>query len=300
MGAQETRSLSTLVEGGTYFESPRWHDGRWWVSDFYAHVVLAFEADGTTERILDVPGQPSGLGWLPDGSLLVVSMRDRRVLRCARTGEVSLHADIAGLCTGHANDMAVDPRGHAYVGNFGFDLMGGETPATAALVHITPDGRAEIAAEDLAFPNGAVITPDGSTLIVAETIGARLTAFTIGHDGALTDRRVWAQVAPAAPMAGVLEMAVASRFAPDGCALDAAGHIWAADPSGGRCALVAQGGEVVEEIPAPHGLDFFACALGGPDGHTLLLCAAPDFLEHNRVGATDAVLLTTTVDVPAA
>jgi sugar lactone lactonase YvrE len=291
--------LNTLLEAGSFFESPRWHEGRWWVSDFYRHRVLAVDADGAAEEILAVDGQPSGLGWMPDGSLLVVSMRDRRILRWSDDG-VTLHADVSDYCGGHLNDMVVDSRGRAYVGNFGFDLMGFADPAPAALVRVDPDGAASVVAEDLLFPNGSVITPDERTLIVGETAGARYTAFTIEDDGSLTDRRIWAQVAPTPPMTTFEETLSQLQFGPDGCALDAEGHVWAADEVGARCVRRAPGGEIVDEIAAPDGLDFFACMLGGEDGRTLLICAAPDFAEANRTAAHEAVLLTTTVDVPHA
>lgn len=250
--------------------------------------------------MLDVAGQPSGLGWMPDGSLLVVSMRDHRVLRWDGEGEPALHADVREFCGGHLNDMVVDREGRAYVGNFGFDLMGMGDPRTAALVRVDPDGSASVVAEDLAFPNGSVITPDGTTLIVGETAGSRYTAFTIAPDGSLTDRRVWGQVAPAPPITTFAETLGNLRFGPDGCGLDAEGHIWSADEVGARCVRLAPGGDIVEEIPMPDGLDVFACMLGGEDGRTLLMCAAPDFAEANRRAAREGVLLTTTVAVPHA
>jgi sugar lactone lactonase YvrE len=294
------RQLKTLLERGAFFEAPRWRDGRWWVSDFYRHLVLTVDADGTAEDVLEVEGQPSGLGWMPDGSLLVVSMRDHRILRRALDGSVTEHADVSAFCHGHLNDMVVSADGRAYAGEFGFDLMGFGDPALAVLIRVDPDGTAAVAAEEMAFPNGSVITPDGRTLVVGETAGARYTAFTIAPDGSLSDRRVWAQVAPA-PEIGTLEETLSQlRFGPDGCGLDAEGMIWAADEVNARCVRVAEGGEIVDEITAPEGLNCFACMLGGDDGRTLLICAAPDFLEHNRAEAREAVLLTTTVDVPHA
>ena len=292
--------MRTLHEGGAFFESPRWHEGRWWVSDFYRHGVFTVGEEGGEELVLEVEGQPSGLGWMPDGSLLVVSMRDRRILRRDAAGAVTQHADVAEFCGGHLNDMVVDASGRAYAGNFGFDLMGGGDPAPAALVRVDPDGTATVAAEDLLFPNGSVITPDGLTLIVGETAGSRYTAFTIGSDGSLTDRRVWGQVAPEPPIASLPETLAALRFGPDGCCLDEAGCIWSADEVGARCVRLAPGGEIVAEIPMPEGLDCFACMLGGADGTTLLMCAAPDFAEHNRSAAREAVLLIESVDVPRA
>jgi sugar lactone lactonase YvrE len=156
------------------------------------------------------------------------------------------------------------------------------------------------AADGLLFPNGSVITPDATTLIVGETAGARYTAFTIQDDGALTDRRIWAQVAPTPELTTLAETLGQLRFGPDGCPLDAEGHIWAADEVGARCVRLAPGGEIVDEIAAPEGLHFFACTLGGDDGRTLLICAALDFGEEARSAAHEAVLLTATVDVPHA
>jgi sugar lactone lactonase YvrE len=278
--------LRTLVEGGNFFEGPRWRDGRWWVSDFYRHTVFAIDADGREEAVLGIDGLPSGLGWMPDGSLLVVSMTDHRILRRAPDGTTSVHADLSEHCAGPLNDMVVDAHGRAYVGNFGFDLMAGERPRPTVLLRVDPDGSATVAADGLRFPNGAMITPDGRTLIVAETFGGRLSAWTIEADGGLRDHRVWAR--PEGP------------FSPDGCTLDAEGHVWAADAVGARAARVAPGGAIVDEVRAPEGLEIFACQLGGDDGRTLLLCAAPDFDAEKRSGAREAVLLTTTVDVPHA
>jgi sugar lactone lactonase YvrE len=291
--------MRTLLENGCFFESPRWHEGRWWVSDFYRHRVLTVSEDGRSEDVLEVEGQPSGLGWLPDGSLLVVSMRDHRILRWDGTS-LELHADASEHCGGHLNDMVVDARGRAYVGNFGFDLMAFADPRTANLIRVDPDGTSTVEAEDMYFPNGSVITPDGRTLIVGETAGARYTAFTIAEDGSLTDRRVWAQMAETPEITTFEETLGKLRFGPDGCALDAEEHIWCADEVGERCARIAPGGAIVEEIAAPEGLNIFACMLGGDDGRTLLMCAAPDFLEQARSAKHEAVLLTTTVDVPHA
>ena len=294
------RELQTLLEGGSFFEGPRWHDGRWWVSDFYNERVLAVGTDGSAETVMTVEQRPSGLGWMPDGSLLVVSMGDHKLLRRSPDGDVSEHADVSEYCGGVLNDMVVDAHGRAYVGNFGFDLMNGGDPAPAVLVRVDPDGSATVVAEDMLFPNGSVITPDGRTLIVGETAGARYTAFTIEDDGSLSDRRVWAQVAETPPITTLEETLGKLTFGPDGCSLDAEEHIWCADEVNARCARVAPGGEIVDEIRMPEGLDVFACMLGGDDGRTLLMCAAPGFLEHSRIGATDAVLFTTTVDVPHA
>jgi sugar lactone lactonase YvrE len=226
-------------------------------------------------------------------------MKERRVLRRAADGTVSVHADVTALTSGHLNDMIVDHQGRAYAGNFGFDLMGGGEPKPANLVRVDLDGSAGVVAEGLWFPNGMVITDDG-TLIVAETFAARFSAFQIEADGTLTDRRVWAQVQPAPQPADTETMFASVTFAPDGCALDAEGHVWAANALGGGISRVAPGGQIVDEVPTPDGLGVFACALGGDDGRTLVACAAPDFHEEARSAAREAMLLTTTVDIPRA
>jgi sugar lactone lactonase YvrE len=288
------RELQVLAEGGKFFEGPRWREGRWWVSDFYRHAVFTVTVDGQCEKIMDVEQQPSGLGWLPDGSMMVVSMKDRRLLRRSPQGKVSVHAELSPHCGGLANDMVVDHHGRAFIGNFGFDVNGG-APAAAALVRVDPDGHVQVAAERLFFPNGSVIAPDGRTLIVGETLGNRYTAFTIESDGQLIDRRVWAQFGPEPKLGFTPETLQQIVVAPDGCALDAEGQIWAADALHSRCVRVAEGGRITEEIQSPEGLQIYACMLGGDDGRTLLLCAASSFLETAK-----AILLTTRVDAPHA
>jgi len=290
------RSVEVLLTGGSYFEAPRWHDGRWWVSDFYRRHVLSVTPEGATEIVMEVPGQPAGLGWMPDGALCVVSMRDHKVLRREPSGAVEQVADLGPWCGGPGNDMVIDTAGRAYVGNFGFDLMRQETPRTTGLVRLDPDGTVAQVAGGLLFPNGMVLTADGSTLIVAETLGARLSAFSVAADGGLTDWRVWAQLGPADPVGS----AGTDPVAPDGCTLDAEGHIWVADATGGRAIRVAPGGDIVDQVVPPDPTGVFACMLGGDRGDTLLLCTAPDYFEHRRAPAREAVLLTTTVNVPHA
>lgn len=291
--------LSVLSDGGSFFEGPRWRDGHWWVSDFYRHRVLRIDPAGNQSVVVELDDQPSGLGWLPDGSLVISSMKDRKVLRFDR-GELATLANLSGLCDGHLNDLVVDHAGHIFVGNFGFDLMGGGLPVPTDLIRVDPDGAVTVAAVDLHFPNGAVITPDGSTLIVGETLGNRYSAFDIEIDGTLVNRRVWAEFGPVPSGESVVDVMGSIVVAPDGCTLDAEGRIWVADAMGGRVVRVAEGGEILDEIAAPEGFGIFACQLGGPDGRTLLLCGAPDFFEHNRSDVHEAVLFTTTVDVPHA
>ncbi len=290
-----SRELNTLLEGGHFFEAPRWRDGRWWISDFYSYTVQTVDADGNAETVLEVEGQPSGLGWMPDGALLVISMTDHTILRRGDTGAVTVHADLTEHCGGHLNDMVVDEAGRAYAGNFGWDLMGGEAPRAAVLVRVETDGSASVFADDLVFPNGSVITPDGGTLIVAETFAGRLSVFSLETG----ERTTW-QVGAEVPLGPIEEMMSQATFAPDGITLDAEGHVWAADGLAARVCRIAPGGEIVEEIAMPEGLGVFACQLGGDDGRTLVMCAAPDFFEAPRRAAREAVLLTTTVDVPHA
>jgi sugar lactone lactonase YvrE len=295
------RQFRTVLEGGSFFEGPRWHDGQWWASDFYRHTVSRVAATGGPETVvLEVEHQPSGLGWLPDGSLLVVSMKDQRLLRVEADGAVSTHADLSDVCGGYLNDMVVDASGRAYVGDFGFDLMGGGAPASASVKRVDPDGAVTVVAPDLRFPNGAVITPDGGTYIVGETWGNRYSAFDIAADGSLTNRRVWASFGAEPVGNSVAELLGQVVVAPDGCALDAEGHIWCADGFGSRVLRIAPGGAIVDEIAGPGGMGVYACALGGDDGRSLLLCCAPDFYEHTRAPVREAVLVSTDVVVPHA
>jgi sugar lactone lactonase YvrE len=294
--------LHVLVDGYSYFEAPRWHEGRLWVSDFYTHRVLAISLDGDVETIAEVPHQPSGLGWLPDGSLLVVSMLDHRLLRL-ENGELVEHADLSDHARGHSNDLVVDAQGRAYVGDFGFDLDALAPMRPTGLVRVDPDGSVTVAAGNLMFPNGVVITPD-RTLIVAETAAARLTAFDLEPDGSLTGRRVWASFGdPPKSDDTATEFAKfamdPSAVAPDGIALDAEGAVWVADALHNRAVRVREGGEILEEVGCGE-YGVYACALGGPDGRTLFLCAAPTFASATAAVNHRARILTRPVAVPAA
>jgi sugar lactone lactonase YvrE len=262
-----------LVAQGIYFgEGPRWHDGRLWFSDFYARAVRSLGPDAELRTELELDDQPSGLGWLPDGRLLVVAMRGRRVLRRDPAGLV-VHAELAGVARHLANDMVVDAAGRAYVGNFGFDLHGERRARgpdsvnaghpTTTLARVDADGSVHLAAAGMHFPNGMAITPDGRTLIVAETLAMRLTAFDVGAAGELTNRRVWAPLG--------------TRL-PDGISLDADGHVWVANAAAAECVLVAEGGAVHEVIET--GQRCFACMLGGAAGRTLYMLTAPSSLPE--------------------
>ena len=276
-------TVETFAEGLDFGEGPRWHGGRLWVSDFFAHRVRSFGPSGDRRVELELDDQPSGLGWLPSGELLVVAMTSRQVRRVTPDGAVHVHADLSAIATGHTNDMIVDGRGNAYVGNFGFDTEAGEKPRTADLALVRADGSVDVAATDLRFPNGSVITPDGRTLIVGESMGTRYTAFTIDDDGSLADRRVWAEV---------------PGMSPDGCALDHDGAIWMADARGSGCHRVAEGGAILDSVVASQPV--FACALGGPARDRLFLVTAPQFGDAACRGKGLGRIETVHVDVPGA
>lgn len=280
---------TVVLEGYTYFECPRWHDGRIWVSDFYSFQVLSAEEDGSDVRVeAEVPEQPSGLGWLPDGRLLVVSMRDKKVLRREADGELVVHADLADHATGNANDMHVDAEGRAYVGHFGFDLMNMAPIETASVIRIEPDGSVHEDATGLHFPNGMAVTASGD-LLVDETLGNRISAFAIGDGGVLGPRRDWAVLGPMPESTDMAEGIGQVVVAPDGCALAQDGTLWAADALGQRIVQIREGEGVVDELTFDTGV--FACGFGGHDGRTLFVCAAPDFNEHARKDEREGRLL---------
>ena len=272
-------SRKLLIDGLVFPEGPRWHDDRLWFSDMMAGRVMAVDLDGNLETITEATGWLSGLGWLPDGRLLVVAVQDRRLMRLEKDGLVEA-ANIESLTTYGANDMVVDETGRAYVGEIGFDLMAGEAPRPAALVLVTPDGEARIVDPDMAVPNGAVITQDGKTLIVAESMADRLTAFDIEPDGSLTHRRVWAAI---------------EGLGPDGICLDAEDGIWVASPMAGEVLRVLEGGTVTHRFstdPMP-----LACMLGGPERKILFVCEAlhPEQAIPKQSGGQIEIL---EVDVP--
>ena len=246
--------LEPLLDGLTFGEGPRWHGGKLWFSDFYDHQVRTVDESGKAETIVEVAGRPSGLGWRPDGTLLIVSMTDRRLMRFAG-GKLSVEAELAPLATGHCNDMVVDGMGRAYVGNFGYDRHAGEELRPAALIRVDPDRSVHKAADGLMFPNGTVITPDGKTMIVAETFAKRLTAYDVAADGTLSNRRVWAET---------------PTCNPDGICLDAEGGIWVTGAFTHRMVRVLEGGQVTHDMDlGPRSA--YACMLGGADRRTLFV-----------------------------
>jgi sugar lactone lactonase YvrE len=265
-----------LAQGFGFAEAPRWHDGRLVFSDMASKQVLTVSLDGVVEEVCVVGGRPSGIGWLADGRMLVVSMNDRSIVRLEPDGTLTEHAALSGLVSAPCNDMVVDGRGNAYVGNPGYDMRNPPSPLPAAeVVLVRPDGSAEVVDRSVLFPNGSAVTPDGRMLIVAETRGARLTAFDIAEDGTLSNRRTYADL---------------PGRAPDGIALDAEGAVWVADASGNACVRVRAGGEITDLVDTGRGC--FACALGGPDRKTLFLVTAEGFsgeAMRKRTGAIETV-----------
>src|SRR3989440_4288033 len=279
--------LQVVLSGIAFGESPRWHDGRLWFSDWGAKQVLAVDADGDAEVILqvDFPSFPMCIDFLPDGRLLIVSGREGRVLRREPDGSLVTHADLGRLAdTQHPwNDIVVDGRGNAYINNQGFDFPGGEyAPGTIAL--LTPDGAVRQVADGIAFPNGMAVTPDNSTLIVAESYGNKLTAFDIEASGSLSNRRVWADT---------------GKDHPDGICLDVEDALWYADVGSKHCVRVREGGEVLQTIKLDRGC--FACMLGGADRKTLFMVATEwKGTENMADGSRTGQILTVRAPAPHA
>lgn len=274
--------LKVLIDNLTFAEGPRWHDGKLWFSDFYAYEVVTADESGNRETIVRVPEQPSGLGWTPDNKLLIVSMRNQKLLRLEDNG-LAEHADLSPYSNYWCNDMVVDVKGGAYIGNFGFNRHANEEPRGTTLVRVSPSGEASIAANDLWFPNGIVITPDNKTLIVAETRAKRLTAFDINADGQLSGRRIFAET---------------DTLYPDGICLDADGAVWVSDPQNKEVVRFKDGGEITDKIILGD-RGAYACMLGGEDSRTLFICtnngSGPD-IAAQRSGKIE----TMRVNIPGA
>jgi sugar lactone lactonase YvrE len=248
--------LITLMTGIMFGESPRWHENRLWFSDWGAQEVIAVDLSGNSEVILEVASLPFSIDWLADGRLLIVSASDRRLLRREPDGSLLTHAELAGLSGFPWNEIVVDGGDNAYVNNIGFDFSPDAEPGPGTLALVTPDGTARQVADDVAFPNGMVVTADNSTLILAESYANRLTAFDIAADGSLSNRRIWAALGDGVP---------------DGICLDRENAVWYADVPNTRCVRVREGGEVLQTIELDRGC--FACMLGGPENRTLFMVA---------------------------
>jgi sugar lactone lactonase YvrE len=275
--------LTKIHSGIDFGEGPRWHDGRLWYSDFFRQGVYTLDQDHREELVVAIDDRPSGLGWLPDGTLLIVAMTTRRLLALDPSGTLSEYADLSGVAGGHCNDMVVSDTGHAYVGNFGFDMESGEDFAFTRLAHVTPDRVVHEVPDDLMFPNGSVITPDGRTLIVGETYGSQYTAWDLADDGTPVNKRIWAHF---------------EGTTPDGCCLDAEGAIWMSDFLGSRFLRVHADGTISAEIhPDGHAV---ACMLGGDDGRTLHCLVSPGSMPDVVAGKGLSSIYTVEVDVPGA
>jgi sugar lactone lactonase YvrE len=279
--------MHTLLTGLAFGESPRWHDGRLWFADWGAQEIIAVNLEGKSEVIVKVsfPSFPMCFDWLPNGQLLLVSSRDGLLLRMESGGELLTHADLSSLSKKGFpwNEIAIDGRGNAYINNQGFDFPGGEfAPGTIAL--LTPDGTTRQVADGIAFPNGMAVTPDNSTLIVAESYSNKLTAFDIEASGSLSNRRVWADT---------------GKDHPDGICLDAEGALWYADVGSKRCVRVREGGEVLQTIELDRGC--FACMLGGADRKTLFMVATEwKGTENMADGSRTGQILTVRAPAPHA
>lgn len=292
MPLRET-SFQVAVSGVHFAEGPRWQDGYLWFSDMMGHRVMRYRPGGAVDTVVPVPDdRPSGLGWLPDGRLLVVAMETRALLRREPSGELILHADLSGLCWGFANDMIVAADGTAYVGDSGLANFG--TPGErrpGKLIRVRPDGSTDVVATDLVVPNGCILTDDDRTLIVAEAHAGHITAYDVDADGGLDGRRRFAHLGPAPGQ---------DRAHPDGICLDAEGAVWVADIRGRRLLRVRSGGEIADSVILT-GFMPVACVLGGPDRRTLFVCATRHRDEGSPIGASpENVVLAAEVDVPGA
>jgi sugar lactone lactonase YvrE len=278
--AAATPDVRTVKAGLVLGESPRWHEGRLWFSDWGAQEILAVDLAGRSEVIAHVAALPFCIDWLPDGRLLIVSGREGLLLRMEPDGSLVTHADLTQLAAPPWNDLVVDGRGNAYVGNIGFDFPGGEVaPGTIAVV--TADGAARQVADGVAFPNGIAVTPDNGTLILAESYAGTLSAFDIAADGSLSPGRVWADLGDGVP---------------DGICLDAEGAVWYGDVPNKRCVRVREGGEVLRSIELDRGC--FACMLGGADGTTLFMMAA-DWRGPTKIADAAGTGIVLAVEAPA-
>ena len=280
----QTLTPEVYLEGLVFAECPRWRDGALWLSDMFGGRVLRSPGPGKAETVLELKGgRPSGLAFLDDGSLLVVSMRERKLLRRRPHGRVETFADLAPHVTGDLNDMVRAPDGGVFVGNFGFDLFGGAAARLTCLHHVDAAGRVREVATELNFPNGMVITPDGRTLIVAETFAHRLTAFDLDR-GQLSNRRVFAALRDCAP---------------DGICLDAAGAVWVSAFVGDAYLRVEPGGNITHRVPLA-GRRAVACNLGGADRRTLFMLTADTDVQRLARGDSAARVEITRVEVAGA
>jgi sugar lactone lactonase YvrE len=268
-----------FASGFMFLEAPKWHDGRLWVSDVFDNKVFVLSATGYCENFVEILNRPSGLGYLSDGSLIIVSAKDRKLLRF-KGAELSEYADLSNHAAGWLNDFAIDAQDRIYVGNFGYDFTAGEARRTTSLHRVDPDGTIATVAEQVDFPNGSVVINEGRTLIVAETWEARLTAFDISLSGELSNRRLYANL---------------GKRQPDGICADAEGAIWAGIYNTGEFVRVLDGGEITHYVKFDG--SGISCTLGGPGGRTLFLTAYIGTAEDMAAGKRNSAIFT--VDVNA-
>ena len=272
-----------IAAGLRFAEAPRWHSGALWFSDVHAYALKRVADGAAVETIASVPGRPAGLGTLPDGRLLMATALDRKLWSVAADGTVSAQADLSAIATGLLNDMVVSGNGDAYVGDTGFNMSAGEKPRPGRLIHWRAGAPASVVAEDLVFPNGCVVAPDGSHLLIAETMAHRITRFEIASDGSLGARSPFASL----------------DSPPDGMCMDADGALWVALPLQGKFVRITQDGRIARSVSstAPFAV---SCALGGPGRQTLLLCSAYTDLDRLARGDTTARIDALEVERPGA
>ena len=283
----------TILRDFHFIEGPRWHENALWFSDMHGHRVMRSALDGQAHEVARIEDDhPSGLGWLPDGRLLVVAMATQQLRRVEPDGSVVVHADLSDLAVGNLNDMISAPDGTAWVGDMGFDVHAeSAAPGPGQTIVVRPDGTAARAAGDLIAPNGHILTEDGRTLIVAESGGFRLTAFDVASDGSLDNRRTYAALTPEPGF----------DFAPpDGVCLDAEGAVWLGDPIARKFYRVLPGGEVTDCVVPAGGAAAIACTLGGPDRKTLLMACSHELPGPDALEAGNAWIEALRVDVAGA
>jgi sugar lactone lactonase YvrE len=276
--------LDVVVDGCGYLESPRWHDGALWLSDFDARHVLRVRDSEDPQVVAEIPNVPSGLAFT-DTSLLVASMRDQAILTVGCAGSVGLWADLSSVAVGFVNDMARDGRGNVYVGCFGYDLTAREKPRPGPLLHVDAHARARVACPDLMFANGMVVTDGGASLIVAESAASLITRFRIGPEGELRDREIFTDLG--------------SRRQPDGICVDAESGIWVASPFTEEFIRLASDGSVTHVVPTP-GRWAVACTLGGPGGSTFFAVTAETDLKRFARGESRGRVEAAIAPIPAA
>jgi sugar lactone lactonase YvrE len=274
------------ADGLAFTECPRWHDGQFYFSDVQGNRVCRLSATGRVETLLELADNPSGLGFLPDGDLLVVSVHDEKLLRVSKDGSVREHADLSSVVGHGINDMVVDLAGCAYVGQFGYEHSEGRMPEASPIILVDPQGHVSVGPDAVLVANGMVLTPDGRTLICAESAGGKLSAYDVGPNGALSHRRTFTRLPPG--------------HYPDGICLDAAGGVWVACVLGPGFVRVLEGGSITHVVPMPEGRFAYACMLGGADRKTLYMCTSerydPAYLKSCRTSRIESIR----VDFPGA